>query len=255
MSAMDMFKSILTPNTAKPNTATPVGNIQESTAAALQSTATAGTAVNGVVPASTDVTEPKSPLDQFTDMWKTDDTNSNQAQPLFNIDQAALLKTAQTQDFTKLIKPEQLQAVLAGGEGAANALLSVLNTVAQDNYARSAFATTKLIEGALGKNNKTLNDSLPNLIKQHNVSNGLREENPAFSHPAVQPMIQALESQMIVKFPDATAAELRKMATDYIGALPGIITQPTNTNSATGNGKTKGMFNAAPETDWSSFLQ
>lgn len=246
-----MFKSILpaAPVVAQPNGQPNPGNMPGTAPAAFTPASTPGTAPNGTVPGDTNVsTTIPSPLDTFSDMWKTDATSGNQAQPLFNIDQAKMMEAARQQDFTKLISQEQMQAVLAGGEGAMQAFTAVLNIVGQDVYARSAMATTKLIEGAVNKTNKTMTDSLPDMIKRHNVSNGLREDNPALNHPAAQPIVSALEAQMTMKYPNASAREIRNMVTDYMTNFAGLVNPPAA--SAQQVAATK----AAAGTDWSTFL-
>jgi hypothetical protein len=247
MSIMDLFKSTPAPVPATPPAAaTTPGNIPASTAAATNVPATPGTASNGVTPPGAAGTA--SPLDAFTDLWKTD-PNANPAtgQPLFNVNQEQLLAAARTQDFKKFITPEQLQAIAAGGEGAMNAFSGAINEVAQQLFAQNALATTKLIDGAMGRSNAQLNDRLPAMIKQHNFSDSLRTENPAFSHAAAQPIIQALQQTLVQKYPNATAAELRTMATQYLGAFSDTVKPPAVPIPGQNGTPVEG-------TDWSKFL-
>lgn len=209
------------------------------------------TAPNGMVPPSAPAattTEPTA-LDQFTDLWKNPDT-SGQAKPagIFGeVDPKKFMEAAGKIDFTKVVTPEQLQAISTGGEGAVQAFASALNSVAQTTYAQSAFASTKIVEQAMARAKENFLSELPTHIRKQTVSESLKAENPVFSNPAVQPIISALEAQLSVKFPHASAGELTSMAKQYVEALgTSFSPKPTSTNT--------GKPGAKEETDWSSFL-
>ena len=73
-----------------------------------------------------------------------------------------------------------------------------------------------MIEAALTKYDEGVNTRLPSAIRNHSVSSALRETNPALSNPATAPIIEALQAQMLVKFPNATATELKAAAERYL---------------------------------------
>lgn len=255
---MSMFSNLMgsgntnaapaTPPGAQGGQATP-GNIPPSTP--NTGTANANTAPNGTVPGNQD-TNPKpdaTPLDQFGDLWKTPDTSGEPTPPgvFGNVDPKKFMEAAGKIDFTKVVTPEQLQAISQGGESAMGAFAAALNSVAQTTYAQSAFAATKITEQALARAKESLLAELPSHMKKHTVSESLKAENPVFSNPAVRPIISALESQLAVKFPQASAGELTTMAKQYVEAL-GTSFAPKPAAPAGGKG------NAPEETDWSTFL-
>lgn len=253
MGIMDFFKAPVQAGTPAVQQSAPVattpGNIPNNSVVTTASTSSAGTAPNGAVPITTDTSsKAQSPLDAFSELWQTAATNGTTPAPLFNVNQESLLNAARQTDFKKAITPEQMAAIAAGGEGATQAFAEAMNSVAQHSFAQSAFATTKMIEGALKKNNETFRGEIPGMIKQHNVSDGLRTENPAFSHPAAQPIISALESQMAVKYPNATVKELRDMATQYLSSFAqAAVPAPATGTQAAGTKQPQEM-------DWSTFL-
>lgn len=210
---------------------------------------TSGAAANGVVPAGTNTTDlSKSPLDAFADFWKNDATNTAQAAPLFTATKEQMMEAASKADFRSAIKPEQLQAIAQGGEGAVQAFADAMNVIAQQVYAQSAFASTKLIESAVQKNNQhILTNELPTHIKRHAVGDSLRTNNEALNHPAVQPIAEALKQQLVVKFPNATTAELNQMASNYITGLAQAFAPAPAANTAANTGK-------PADTDWNTFL-
>lgn len=210
--------------------------------------ATPGTAPNGVVPDGA-ATPPASPLDQFTELWKPSENNGD-PQPLINVDPKALAEAAKKTDFTKMISPEQLTAIGQGGEAAVAAFAQAMNSVAQGVYAQSAFATTKIVQQAVNKAREQFQAELPAHVKKLNVSENLRGENPAFSHPAASPILGALEIQLTQKHPNASASEITQMAKQYLESFAGAVNAPKAAAEAEASRKATN----AKETDWNTFL-
>lgn len=253
MSIMDMFsftKPAVAPVPAAPTGPSQPGSIP---ASAPNSGATStGAAPNGTLPAAGgDLAAPAAtPLDAFKDIWNTEPADPANPKPdgsvFGNVDPKKFMEAAGKIDFSKAVTPEQLQAIAAGGEGAVAAFAAALNKTAQGVYAQSAYATTKIVEQALAKSKDSFLTELPQHIKRQQVSSNLHEANPIFSNPAVKPIISALEAQMTVKYPQATATEITTMAQNYVAALgtsftPAPVPKP-------GEKKDEG-------TDWSKFLE
>ena len=231
---------------AAPTTApTTPGNIPAN--AQATGTATPNAAPNGVLPGNENANpQPATPLDQFSELWKTPESNVA-AQPtgvFGNIDPKQFMEAAGKIDFTKVVNPDQLTAITQGGEGAMQAFANAMNAVAQQTYAQSAYASTRIVEQAVARMRDNVLAELPSHIKKQTVSDNLRAENPVFSNPAVQPVISALEAQLTVKYPNASATEITQMAKNYVEAL-GTSFSP----KPVADTKPK-----ANETDWSSFL-
>jgi hypothetical protein len=208
------------------------------------------TAPNGTVP-TISTNAPKSeptPLDQFKDLWETTPTDQNAPKPtgIFGeVDPKKFSEAAGKIDFSKAVTPEQLQAISQGGDAAMKSFAEALNKVAQNVYAQSAFATTKIVEQALSRSKDSFIAELPTHIKKHTVSDNLRAENPIFSNPAVQPIISALEAQLTVKYPNATAGEITETAKKYVEALgSSFAPKPAETTATRGK----------PEEDWDKFF-
>lgn len=203
---------------------------------------------NPTVPASSmqDPAAPVSPLDEFKDLWQNDpNAKPPVKEPLFNIDPAKLAAAAKGNDFTKAITPEMMQAIAAGGEGAVAATLAAMNAMSQKTFGDSALATTKIVEQALEKQSKQFQEMLPNLIKNQNLSENLRNTNPIFNHPAAAPILDMFKNQVAQKFPNATAAEQQEMAMKYVKSFA---------EAANPAAPSAQQVAAASETDWSSFL-
>lgn len=187
-------------------------------------------------------------LDQFKDLWADpQSSNGNAPQPIVNLDPTKLMESVGKMDFSKAIAPEQLQAIAQGGEGAMQAFAAAMNKVAQTVYAQNAMATSKIVEQALSKSKDSFLGELPLHIKQQQVADTLRTENPAFNHPAAAPIMGALQQQLAVKFPNATATELAGLAKSYLENFA---------NAAVGQNpqQTQQSASQPDEMDWSKYL-
>lgn len=257
MSIFDMFKTVPTAQPAAPAVATPVqqaaptpGNIPASAAAASTTVATAGTAPNGAVPVN-EVTADgatKSGLDQFADIWNTQAQQGTQGQPLFNVSQEKMMEAARKQNFGFQPSPEQAAKITAGGPEAVQAMMEMMNTMAQNVYAHSAFASTRLIEGALEKSQFARAADIDNKFKSLTVTNTLNSENPIFSNPAAQPLLDSVKNQLLVKYPNATPNELATMAKTF---LQDFITAA---NAPQAQQQQQAQAQAAAGEDWSKFF-
>lgn len=208
-----------------------------------------GTAPNGVVPAQPAATTPSPDapqLDTFSALWQPEQ-NPQPNQPLIQIDPKALADAARKTDFTKMISQEQLTAIGAGGEGAMQAFAQAMNSVAQGVYAQSAFAATKIAEQAVERASARFTSEIPAHVKKLQVSENLRSENPALSHPAASPILGAIESQLTMKHPQASSAEISKMAKQYLDNFASAINKPKDDAAAAAKVKVD------QGTDWSTF--
>lgn len=191
------------------------GSVSSAEGATPVTPATPAAPVTPTVPAT-----PVSPLDSFSSLWEpSTSTNIDGTLPanmFAGADPAKMLEAARKVDFAKTIPPEMLAKITAGGPDAAQAFMAALNDVSQRSYAQSSFASTKIVEAALAKFQEGIDSRLPGQIKKHAVSDSIRENNPALQHPAAAPIMEALQSQLSVKYPNATVNELRDMADDYL---------------------------------------
>lgn len=258
MSIMDLFRSAMpaapTANPVQqpqvPAQPTPPGNIPPQTAQTAAGLATPNAAPNGVVPANADISNPTpSPLDAFNDLWQTPANATPQPNgPLLQADPIKMMEAARKVNFTTQgITQETMQKIQAGGPEAMMAMMEVMNTVAQNSYAQSALAASKIVEGAIGKATTQFDARTADMIKRHTVSDTIRTNNPAFTHPAVAPIISALEQQLVAKFPNATSAELNAMAKQYMEAA-GTAFAPVSATQSQQQQKSGNDF------DWAGFM-
>jgi hypothetical protein len=237
MSILDIFSSKPAPVAAPAAPAAP--------ATPADATQTAASNADATSNKSSDVGT--TPLDGFTKLWETDTSSTDTTnQSLFgDLDPKKVFEAAKGANFAGAISPEVLQAVAAGGEGATAALQQAINSSTQAAFAQAMLASTKLIEQAITKTNAKNLADLPGLVKRHTAADSLHTENPALSNPAAAPIIAAVQAQLALKHPDATASQLKAMATDYLSNFAEVV-KPTKAAEP--------KKPAAGDIDWSTFL-
>lgn len=193
-------------------------------------------------------TTPAAPLDDFSKLWETapTDPNAPPAGVFGDIDPKKVFDAAKGANFAATVSQETLQAIAAGGEGAVKALQDALNSTTQAVFAQSTLATTKMVEQAINKTMAKYESELPGLVARHAASDSLRNKNPALSNPAAAPIIAAVQAQLAIKHPGATASQLTEMAESYLSNFAEVVkpaAAPTQKDEAAGG------------TDWSKFLE
>ncbi len=262
MSIMDMFRGIKVPGqpatAPAPTAATPaVAAAQTASAAGNPSVPSPATPVsNGSVAAIPAVgTGEASPLAKFDDLWKTD-PNQKQATtsivPSFNMDPTRLQAAAAQLDFTKAIPAETMTKAMSGD---AVAFAEVLNAVGRQSFAQGLAGSNELVKQSLTQAQTGLTDSLlPAALRQQQISQAIKAENPAFSSPAVAPMLKMLEGQLSAKYPTASAQEIAGLAKEYFsGVASQVVSGSGGTVVAKGQQPVPGQRMQVQETDWSDF--
>jgi len=163
-------------------------------------------------------TTPASPLDSFADLWQNADTGTEPTDnaSMFAVDSKALNETVGKMNFLGNIPPKVQEALNAGGESAVKANLYLMNQVAQQSFAQSAQATTKIVEAALAKQAEAFESRVSDVVKKQGMRDDLASSNPVFKHAAAAPILQGLEAQILKKYPNASPTELSQMAQNFL---------------------------------------
>lgn len=171
---------------------------------------------NGVVPA---VETSKSPLDPYKEMWEPIKTEATPDGLPVALDPAKLQEVIGKADFSKVLNPENLAAITAGGEGAVAALVETLNATSRQVLTQATLASNQMIQQAVTGYSEAQAANLPNLMKAQGLSDSLSAANPLFTNPAVVPIIDAVKSQLAAKNPNASVAELTTMAQEFVSVI------------------------------------
>ena len=218
-----------------------------------------GTAPNGVVPkqdSDSNAQGTKSPLEKFEKLWENEvskegNTENQNSGPT----PQQMMEAAAKVDFSRVIDQENLQKVLAGGEGAAQALVAILNKQAQTVYGQSTVVAQKLVEKAVEDAQAKFASQIPDFVRRQVATDSLSSENPNFRHPAVQPVVGMVQAQLAQKFPNATASEIRDMAKEFLKEAAGVFNPSSDSNSSSDKGSSgsSGKKKTATE-DWDTWF-
>lgn len=232
MSIFDIFRSSPTSTAAAPatGTGTQPGELQNNT--------------------PPEPTDPVSSLDTFKDLWQNDAEGGETADDLetdalFTIDAEKINDTVSKINFAQVLDAETLGKISEGGEEAQRAFALSLNKVAQQVFSQSMLANATLVKQALSGAQEKFDKRAQQTYRQTQVSDTVRESNPAFKHPSVAPMIAALETQLAHKYPTASPAEISQKAQAYFTDFADAIRAPEKKAAET---KIDG-------TDWEAFFQ
>lgn len=201
------------------------------------------------------------PLDQFKDLWKTDesgDADKGKPKNFLNIDPKAILENSKKLNYSQLI-PQELAAKALGGD--VQSFHQILNTVGQASFANAMQANLALMERGLSSAEARFFERVPSEVKRHALADSSYSENPALNHEAVQPMLRMIQEQMQTKYPNASTAEIQKMSKEYLTSTLSAI-QPADGTGAPGkkpgskspNDLVTNLQSAQPTTDWDDFL-
>lgn len=187
---------------------------------ALTTVQSPGTAPNGVVPSTANDpgAAPVSPLDQFKDVWQPAvvDPNAKVDPNSAHITSEQFMEAAGKIDFSKVISQESLAKITAGGPDAAAAFADALNKVSQMSFGQSLAASQKLIDRKVEAARAEFTNTIPKTVRSQNVRESLVQKNANLSHPAVQPVFNAIQAQLADQFPTASESELQARAEEYI---------------------------------------
>lgn len=188
-----------------------------------------------------------SPLAQFAKLWEPVPVDKDAPKPpasptQMNVED--LQKVVAKVDFSQHITPENLTAITEGGEGAAAAFTEALNAVARQVLVQSTLVNNKVTEQAVAAATKAAEDNIPALLRSQSTSASLKDSNPLFTNPAIKPVIEATQTQLLAKFPNATPAEINKMTEEFVLGM-GEHFAPKVTPASDGSSST----------DFSNFLE
>ena len=176
----------------------------------------------------------ESPVPDFNKLWEpiaTPTPDPNAPKPVSQEDRIKqTIEAARQIDFTKVIPQDTMAKISAGGQDAQAAFVEAINLVNQATYAQSTFAADARIEQAIAKAGEEFKKQIPAIVRQHNLHDTLRGEDPRYKDPEIAPLLTAIDQQISLKFPDATAAQVNSMRSQYLDRVTGKLNpKPTET--------------------------
>lgn len=188
-----------------------------------QTQQTAQTAPNGVVPKQ----ETQSPAPKFNDLWEPPVQDKTQTEQQPGLTPEKMLEAASKVDFKRVLDAENLAKIKAGGDDAVQALAELLNKTAQTVYGQSTVVAQKLVESEVARAREEFTKMLPGKIKATSAREALLSQNPAFAKPTIAPIVEAVQSQLQTKYPNASTEELNAMAKEFFQNAASDFAPPT----------------------------
>lgn len=200
--------------------------------------------------------EPVNPMDKFKDIWQpaTDADGkpkaSSKKSVMPKIDPAKIMEFASKQDFKKFVKPETLAAISKGGDEGMAAFAQAMQDIGSSTFASATTASAHMMQAALERQAADFEERSEERFKKFSLKENLGNKNPVLKHPAAQPIVEALQSVLSNKFPQASAQELQSTAEEFL---------TTFASSISGSGKKEGEEDTGgkggrKQEDWSTFL-
>jgi len=193
---------------------------------------------------------------EFANLWEND-PNAAPTQPQginYNIPPEELAKLAANMDFSSSVPAELKQRIANGGDDAIAASLEMQNLIARQVWSHNAMSTAKLIEKAVEKERESFTSIVDQRFKALGLAENTHQLNPALNDPEVKPIVDAIQAQILRKFPNATSQEQATMVNNYLSSVVNKF-DPTIKDRLTKAEQKGNINNSQPEYDWSKFLE
>lgn len=186
----------------------------------------------------------QSSLANFATLWEAKPAGDTPTFiPNFSFDPAKVGEAAAKIDFTKVIDPAMAQKALSGDMAS---FMQVLNKVSQAGFAQAVTASGLMAQESAKRTGTSVQAALPEFLRQQQAGN-LAAESPFFMDPATKPLIEAIQQQVAIAYPNASAADLGKYTKNYFAAMAKEYV------ASEGNVISPAPKALAGETDWSNF--
>lgn len=201
-----------------------------------------------------------SPLDPFKDLWNNEPAKGADGKPikdgkksLLNIDPAKVAEAAKKMSYSGLVPPELMQKALSGDSGSMG---QILDAVGQAGFTHAFTANGQMMERMAEVLEGRIRESLPGEVRKHSLKDSVLSQNPKLNNPAIRPLVEAIQQQILQKFPDATQAEVQEMSSTY---MTNVFKELGGTGESQSTGTAKGgdgSLNPGGESemDWGAYF-
>ena len=186
--------------------------------------------------------EPVNPLDVYKNMFDTSKNAAEDVAPAFKLDDKVLNEVSGKLQFASGVNPELMQRAQGGD---VNALIEMMNAVAQNAYKAAISHGTALTDTHLNSRAEYEKKTLGSKVKEQLISSQLADV-PNANHPVVKAELARIASMLAKQNPDASAEQIKTEAVRYLKEVQAAM-NPTTESQQTQ--KTAGEID-----DWEAFL-
>lgn len=201
-------------------------------------------------------------LDKFGELWKaptgadgkpTEKLNPSMIPPL-NVDVGKLTEAAAKLDFAGSISDDQITKAF-GVQADKEAIKAVLNSVGRSGWVQGTASTAEITKQSLTHAQAALTGSvLPDAVRDATITDAVNKENPIFSNPAAAPMLVAVRDQLMLKYPQASPAEISKMAGEYVSGFARTVVSGEGATIVEKPTPGEGSMLNRPKTNWEQYF-
>lgn len=200
---------------------------------------------------------PANPMDKFKDIWQPNTgadgkpVASTKKPVMPKIDAAKIMEFAGKQDFKKFVKPETLAAIAKGGDEGSAAFAQAIQDIGSSTFASAVTASSHMMQAALERQESSFEEQFQERFKKFSLKENLGNKNPVLKHPAAQPIVEALQSVLANKYPNASAQDLQSTAEEFLTTFASSI---SSNGKKEGEDEDTGGKGGRKQEDWSKFL-
>lgn len=175
------------------------------------------------------------PMDQFKDLFNPKPVEGQplptMADPIFQLDPTAMQAAAAGLSFTD--SPDMAGLIQAAERNEPGALVKLMESVARNAYVQSTTLSTNIAERAARAMAERVTNGIPSSVVDIQSRQEVSALNPAYSNPALKPMVEAIRTQIQITNPGATPAQIATMTNNYLNQSAQLI-NPTPPAPQTG---------------------
>lgn len=188
------------------------------------------------------------PMSKFKDFFSITPSTDAAKPPSFNLNPETFQAQLAQMDFaSEAFTPELSAQILKGGDEAIKAMMTIMNQVGRNSFAKAAQFTTKATEFGFNESKKSIHADLPSQLRKQATVSSLYEAHPNLRNPAVQPLVESATANLVEKYPNATENEIQSLLVEYFDGVGSLFTREPTQQSQREKAK-------AASTDFSSFL-
>lgn len=171
---------------------------------------------------------------KFNDIWTKlgEKVGANTGKAKVELPAAQLKAVAGKLDFAKGVTEAQIQAITAGGQDAASALLEIVNHVGRTSFETAMAANANMVQDALSRQADIHNGQIAEHIKAAQLGTNISRDLPGLDSPMARPLIETIRAGVLANNPGATADELTAETKELLMEFAGVIQPKVEEQSA-----------------------
>lgn len=202
------------------------------------------------------------PMLKFDSLWHPNmdkdgkpiqEQNTNTETYLPQLDEKKFGESVSKMNFVGQIADTDMAAIVAGGEGAAKALVRIINGASQKAFSVAMSGSRRLTEQGFVNAAGRITADIPNHVRDSIATNGLSENITIMDNPAFAPMVQGVKDRFLSKFPKASPKQVQTAVKQYFDAFAQELTKGNTPPVKQGTNQDK-LRKGSPDADFYDWI-